>query len=409
MKTAIVIGNGLVGACTAWALQRAGLRVTIVDPGDDTAGASHGNAGHLAIEQTEPLASRSNVLSLHQRLFSRGGPVAFPLRDVSAWVPFGLRLIAATSPRRFERGRTAMQALLGNAIPAWQRLAAQVHAQDLIRTDGHWVTWNSTADAQRSVAAWQTTYQGPVQVAMANATELNALRARFNHLPEATARFTGTGQVTDLPALRRALKHAFVAGGGEVLEGFVQDATDRVVLAGGASLKADVTVVTAGIGASRILQSAFGAIPMIAERGYHIEVAMDARDATPQGLPVVFEDRNIILAPFATSLRLSGFTEFSQPNSPPDARKWQTLHRHAIALGLPMTLNARQWIGARPTLPDYLPAMGRHPLVPSLYYAFGHNHLGVTLAARTAELMASAIQGEASGVDLAPFALERFQ
>lgn len=409
MKTAIVIGNGLVGACTALALQRAGLRVTIVDPGDDTIGASHGNAGHLAVEQTEPLASRSNLLSLHRRLFSRGGPVAFPLRDVSAWVPFGLRLIAATSTRRFERGRIAMQALLGNAIPAWQRLAAQVHAQDLIRTDGHWVTWNSRASAQRSVAAWQTTYKGAVQVAMASATELDALRSRFNHLPEAAARFTGTGQVTDLPALRRALKQAFVAGGGEVLQGFVQDIGDSVVLAGGARLTPDVTVVTAGIGASRILHRAFGAIPMIAERGYHIEVAMNARDATPQGLPVVFEDRNIILAPFAHSLRLSGFTEFAQPGSPPDVRKWQTLHRHAKALGLPMALNSRRWIGARPTLPDYLPAMGRHPRARSLYYAFGHNHLGVTLAALTAELMVSAIQGAAPAVDLAPFALERFQ
>src|SRR4051812_5945779 len=132
MTIGIVIGNGLVGACTALAMQRAGMRVTIVDPGDDQAGASYGNAGHLAVEQTEPLASRSNVLSLHRRLFSRGGPAAFPLRDVSAWLPFGLKLLAATAPGRFKRGQAAMEALLGNAIPAWQRVAAQVQAGHLI-------------------------------------------------------------------------------------------------------------------------------------------------------------------------------------------------------------------------------------------------------------------------------------
>jgi glycine/D-amino acid oxidase-like deaminating enzyme len=409
MKTGIVIGNGLVGACTALAMQRVGLQVTMVDPGDDKAGASHGNAGHLAVEQTEPLASRANVLSLHRRLFSRGGPVAFPLRDVSAWLPFGLKLLAATAPQRFERGRAAMQALLEQAIPAWQRVAAHIHADDLIRTDGHWITWESETRAQSSFAGWQAARTGVAKIAMASATELAALRAQFNHLPVAAARFTGTGQVTDLLALRRALKAAFVAAGGEIKTGVVRDVGERVTLAGGASLGADVTVVTAGIGASQVLKNAYRTIPLIAERGYHIEIGMDASQATPAGLPVVFEDRSTILAPFRTSLRLSSFTEFSHASSPPDERKWEALQQHAIALGLPMGLHPQRWMGARPTLPDYLPAMGQHPRVPSLFYAFGHNHLGVTLAALTGELMCSAIQGTAPSVDLSPFSLQRFQ
>jgi D-hydroxyproline dehydrogenase len=409
MKTGIVIGNGLVGACTALALQRAGLQITVVDPGDDQAGASHGNAGHLAIEQTDPLASRANLLTLHRRLFLRGGPVAFPLRDVSAWLPFGLRLLAATSPKRFARGQLAMQALLEQAIPAWRHVAAQAHAEALIRTDGHWIAWESEKAAQSSLTAWKAAHKGGAQISLASANELATLRAEFNHQPLIAARFTGTGQVTDLLALRRALKAAFLAGGGEIKTGRVLDVGDCVTLAGGIELRADVKVVTAGIGAAQVLKNAYRTIPLIAERGYHIEIDMDASQATPAGLPVVFEDRSIILAPFKTSLRLSSFTEFSHASSPPDERKWAALQQHARALGLPLGLNPTRWVGSRPTLPDYLPAIGRHPHIPSLFYAFGHNHLGVTLAALTGELMCSTIQGATPSVELSPFSLERFQ
>ena len=66
-------------------------------------------------------------------------------------------------------------------------------------------------------------------------------------------------------------------------------------------------------------------------------------------------------------------------------------------------------MGARPTLPDYLPAIGRSRRAPNLYYAFGHNHLGLTLAAITGELAAALIAGEAPTLNLAPFDLGRFE
>ena len=64
------------------------------------------------------------------------------------------------------------------------------------------------------------------------------------------------------------------------------------------------------------------------------------------------------------------------------------LHAHARALDLPVAGEARTWFGARPTLPDYLPAIGRARTADNLLYAFGHQHLGVTLAAVTSRSQA---------------------
>ena len=65
-------------------------------------------------------------------------------------------------------------------------------------------------------------------------------------------------------------------------------------------------------------------------------------------------------------------------------------------------------MGARPTLPDYLPAIGRSTRAANLFYAFGHQHLGLTLAPVTGELVATLITGDAPAIDLAPFAVDRF-
>jgi D-hydroxyproline dehydrogenase len=418
LKSVLVVGNGLIGACTALALQREGLHVVVVDIGDDRAAASHGNAGHLATEQVVPLASQANLRSLVSRLFVRGGPVAFPPRDIAAWLPFGLNVLRASSPAQLARGTQALQSLLAQAIPAWQRVASHLQAAHLIRADGHWMVWESAASAARGLAAWQRAPLGSAHVHPARDEECQALQTRFGAHVHAAARFEGTGQVTDLPALRMRLQNAFEAAGGEVRHARAVQLIPQqgaVVLADGQMLQANVMVVAAGIGSAALLKPFVPRVPLIAERGYHVEVARDGRAplsalATPQGLPVVFEDRSLILAPFASSLRLSSFTEFSTANAPADARKWRRLEQHAHALGVfDDRAPVQRWIGSRPTLPDYLPALGQHPIHKQLFYAFGHNHLGVTMAAITGELMADLMLARPSKTDCQAFDLQRFE
>lgn len=65
-------------------------------------------------------------------------------------------------------------------------------------------------------------------------------------------------------------------------------------------------------------------------------------------------------------------------------------------------------MGSRPTRPDYLPAIGRSARAGDLLYAFGHRHLGPTLAPITARIVGALARGEATPVDVAPFDIARF-
>ena len=117
----------------------------------------------------------------------------------------------------------------------------------------------------------------------------------------------------------------------------------------------------------------------------------------------------MIVTPFGTRVRAASFVEFARAEAPPDPRKWARLRAHVEALGLPMPLPGAVWMGSRPTLPDYLPAIGRSGRASNLLYAFGHQHLGLTLAPVTAQIVAAMATGAAPPVALEPFWVERFE
>jgi D-hydroxyproline dehydrogenase len=407
--SAIVVGDGIIGLACAVVLQQSGVAVTLIGPAGHPTGASIGNAGHIAIEQVEPLASRAVLRSLPRRLFVGGGPVSLPLRDIGAWLPFGVRLVKASSPDQFARGKDVLGQLLSNAFPAWHRLARAAGVERLLRRDGHYVLWESEATAAAGRAHWARTDIGEARWLDVTAAERNVLQDLLYVPVVGGIRFEGSGQITDLDVLARALHAAFRVAGGSFREGRVTVVTPEspaVTLADGDRVAAEAVLVAAGTASAGLVAPLGLRAPIIAERGYHIQAPAPG---WPVALPpVVFEDRSIIATRFADGLRVAGFTEFAREQSPPDPRKWHRLRAHAAALGLPLTSPVREWMGARPTLPDYLPAIGRSGRHSGVFYAFGHQHLGLTLAATTAEAVAAMMRGVAPDFELAPLSLERF-
>lgn len=409
---ALVIGGGLIGLSCALNLQRRGIRTTLVDPATTWRGASWGNAGHLATEQVEPLASRKTVRSFPRRLFHRGGALSLPPRDLHVWLPFALRLIRSSSPTRFAVGKVALRSLLRAAIPAWERLAGAASAAHLIAQDGHFVVWETPAGAEAGRAAWTRTDTGTATFRDATDEEIAALSARTSSRVAGAIRFDGTGQVLDLGELADRLTEHFVLSGGSRrtarVRALVMDGPSvAALLDSGETFHADIVVVAGGVASAALLQPLGYRVPIVAERGYHIQ---SASAEWPAGLPpVVFEERSMIVTPFRSGLRAASFVEFTREHAPADPRKWARLRSHVAELGLSFREPCSEWFGARPTLPDYLPALGRSGRAANLLYAFGHQHLGLTLAAISGELIASLARREATDIDVTPFDLERFR
>lgn len=404
MKIA-VIGGGVVGLSCALRLARAGHAVVVVERSTRRDAASWGNAGHIATEQTAPLASIATLRSAGDRLFARGGALDLPLAAIGEWLPFALRMVAAARPTRFAAGKRALAGLLADALPAWRRLVTAIEAPDLLREAGHLVVWESAATAASGRAAWAQADTGTARFAAATPAQIAAFESATTASLAGAIQFCGTGQITDLARLAAMLSEAFCAAGGTIVE---QEAT--LVREGGHAtipgLDAACVLVTAGVRSAPLVAAIGHRAPIIAERGYHIR---GTAAGWPQDLPpVVFEDRSMIVTRFGEQVQAASFVELGTVDGPPDPRKWERLEQHVGDLGLAIGGPFTRWMGSRPTLPDYLPAIGRSRRADNLFYAFGHQHLGLTLAPVTAEIVAGMITGHPDPIDMAPFDLERF-
>lgn len=410
MQTALVIGSGIVGLSAAVRLQQNGFAVTVLDSQKIPSAASWGNAGHIAIEQAEPLSSWPLLRSAPRRLFLTGGALSLPLGDVHRWLPFAWEMARASNADRCAHGRSSLRSLLGSAMEAWRTLLADTGQKTLLRETGHFVVWEHPASAVTGLAKWRAADTGTARFHEADEDELAQLATVMRSAPAAAIRFENTGQIADLLQLAEGLRATVCAGGGKLVQSNARriESTDgiaSVTLEGGERISGDILLVAAGIRSRALLEPLGLRIPMIAERGYHIQMPTDRWPDLP---PVVFEDRSMIVTRFDSGLRAASFVEFAHPDRPADPRKWARLRRHVEALGLPCGAPAAQWMGARPTLPDYLPAIGRIRCVRNLLYAFGHQHLGLTLGALTGELIAQLAVGARTTVDLSPFDIERF-
>ncbi len=406
-----MIGGGFVGAAAALRLQAVGVQTLLIDPGDKRRAASFGNIGQIAAEQVSPWASRANLRRFPSQLFAFGGPLDFRWRDAGLWLPWSLRFVAASDPLGFARGEQALTALMREALPAWTRIAALADSTHIVRPTGHAAVWMNPRKAETGLNAWRRAPLGATRFRDMQRDELDAYAGTLRTPPHAGILFSGTAQMCEPQAARDALLSAFTARGGEIITDEVRLISRTggisVALGSGARRSADAVLVAAGAWSSALMRQLGAKAPLIGERGYSIH---SAGHAWPTELPpTVFEERSLVVSRFDSGLRASSFLEFGRPDAPGDPRKWRALQRHLAALGIAFSEAPDIWVGPRPTLPDYLPAIGRLSSAPNVFYAFGHQHLGVTNAAITAEIIEALATDNPPPLDLAPFRIERFK
>lgn len=411
MKSILVIGGGLVGAASALRLQHEGAAVTLIDPGDMRRAASYGNAGHLGAEQVSPWSAWEHVRAAPGLLFGAGGPLDFRWRDAGLWGPWALRYLGACGAASVARGREALSTILGHALPAWQRLAALAGDESLVKPHGHALVWMSPARADKELTAALRNPSGGVRVREMSSADLARYQGVLRAPPAAGLFHDGTGQVRDPQGARDAILAAFDAKGGERVRAGAMRVQARksgvqIQLSDGDARDADALLVAAGAWSRGLMRQLGTYAPLIGERGYSVQ----SRDHVwPEDLPTtVFEETSVAMSRFDSGLRATSFIEFASPNAPADARKWRRLERHVRDLGVRFSETPDRWVGPRPTLPDYLPAIGRLERAPNVLYAFGHAHLGLTMSAITSELIAALAAERDAPVPLEPLRIERF-
>ena len=410
-----VIGAGFIGLSTALELQNSGCTVTLIDRQEPGMGASFGNAGFIASESIDPLGTPATIRKALPMLMDRHGALSVPAGNWRRSLPWMLRMALSARAKQVPRARVALSAVLSQATPAWKRLLAREGLSGHLLKVHYLRVWEKAQDAAAAESEAAFYREWGIDAEFANRDQLAALEPALAATMHHAVVLPHAHRVSDPYLLCQALFDAFVQRGGvflqqgvSALEPVGQGVRVKSTDGSPANTSYDRAVVCAGAYSAELLRPFGVRLPLMAERGYHLNLPQ------VRGLlkgPVCSADRNVFINPLDGGLRVVGFSELGGTDLPPNPARFASLRHHVSAM-LPQTVpqlaQASEWMGMRPSLPDSLPVIDTHPHRPQIGFAFGHQHVGVTLAAVTGQLMAAKLLQQPTSIDLAPYAVTRF-
>jgi len=409
MKHCVVIGGGVVGLTTAWALLQRGHGVTLVERESAVAqGASRANGGQLSYRYVSPLADAGVPLKALRWLLDPDGPLRF--KPEASWAQWSW-LIAFLRNCRGPVNRRSTERLL--ALGAYsQACFARLHGEAALgerialRTPGKLVVYRQPAEFARVAARVQS---GGAEQALSH-DDCVALEPALADTEATLAGgiFTPGEAVADCHAFCQALHDRLISHPGfrgrlaAPVQGLLRDAQGRVqgVQTPQGAIAADAVVLAAGL-QSRALAATVGVeLPLYPLKGYSLTAPIAAGHRPPEVSVTDFE-KKILYARIGGELRVAAMVDLVGDDLSLDAGRLASLQR-SVRATFPHAADydrATPWAGLRPATPSGAPIVGACA-VPGLWLNVGHGALGFTFSFATANIVAELVAGRSSPLPL---------
>jgi len=399
-----VLGAGITGVTTAYALAQQGYRVTVLDrhryPAMET---SFANGGQLSASNAEVWNSISTVLKGLKWMFRKDAPLLMnpaPSWHKYSWLAEFVRHIGNYRANTIETTRLAIA-----AREHLFRIAEKEGIEFNLERRGILHIYHNKAEFAAARKANELLLEGGLERFEVGNEEIRSIEPtlRGNYF---AGYFTPSDSTGDIHRFTRGLAQACERQGVT----FVQDAHVRRVDASGPrvmiewagetgsqggpgrgqALQADAIVVCAGVGSKAIGRSLGDRVNIYPVKGYSITVHLDdpqSQSAAPQ-VSLLDERAKVVTSRLgADRFRVAGTAEYNGENRDIRADRIEPLVRWSRNNFDINTSRVVPWAGLRPMMPDMMPyvAKGRRS---GVFYNTGHGHLGWTLSAATADMIA---------------------
>lgn len=407
----VIVGAGVIGVSTAFALQAAGRSVLVIDRKGVASETSAGNAGAFAFSDIVPLATKGMLTKVPKWLADPLGPLSIPPQYLPQIAPWLVRFWRAGWPDRAQASIRAQAQLMRVSQAETDWLVAEAGLGDKIETIGSLELYESEAEFKGSLSGWAERERHGIAFehvrGAALAEQQPGLSDRFvagTLVPQwrmVDDPYSYTCAVAAAAHDRGAQFALGAIGALRPVEGGVE-----LTLANGQSLTAKQVVIAGGAWSKALSQQLGDRVPLETERGYNTTLAPDAFALKRQ---LIFSGHGFVVSPLASGVRIGGAVELGGLKLKPNYARADAMLKKAKSFlpGL-KTGGGSQWMGYRPSMPDSLPVIGASSASADIVYAFGHGHLGLTQSAGTARLIAQLLNRETPSVGLEPFRPQRF-
>lgn len=409
MTRVVVVGAGVVGLCSAWALRRRGYAVLVLDGAAPRASASWGNAGLVVPSLSAPVPAPGIPQVGLRSLLTPGA--SFRMRPTPALLPWLITFARHCTRAAHDHGTHATLELARDVFPSFATLGTSGVEVEVVRSGVRFVGRSRAAvEDELALLAPLGDYGYDVPVAVDDTDATRAAEPLLGPRCTSSAYLAGDGYLdprdlmaaletwlirNDAPVNRHEPAVRLRARGGSVTGVVTEHGTHD----------ADAVVVAAGAWSAPFLRPLGYRLPLQAGKGYSVSVSLADQLRTPLYL---LEGR-VAATPMAGRTRLAGIMDLTGANASLGKRRLAALLTQSSAYlpSLPGVSVQEMWAGLRPMTPDGLPVIGAVPGTTNTYVATGHAMLGVTLGPVTGEAIAGLLAGE-TDERLRPFDPARF-
>mgnify|MGYP001341451817 FL=1 len=408
-KSVGIVGAGIQGVCIGLQLLKKNIPTTIFDTQDPGSMASYGNAGHFSPYAVLQLNRPDVLYDIPKMLFSSYGPLALKWNYVPKMIPWIFGYLKNCNKKSMLHTAKYMHQILNLSLDAYDEIFQEFDISNLVEKKGIIYVWTNQNPKSRELEIKVRNDLG-VKQQLLNTREILDLEPNLNPVFDAGAYYDYAYHAKDPGEIVKKIFELFLKRGGKFIKENVQTVkqssiNETIIKTANKDYKFEKSVIACGAFSKKLTDQLEEKIPLDTERGYHVH--FKGHDHL-LSRPVIFLNRGFGITPMEQGLRVVGTVEFGGLDNPPSKKRIINLVNNAKYLFPELGEHEDEWLGFRPTLPDFLPVMGPSKKYKNLFYSFGHHHLGWTLGAISGKIIAGMIADEKTNLNLSPYNSLRF-
>ena len=408
-----IIGSGIQGVCTGLQLIKKGIPVTIFDRQDplstDYKPASYGNAGHFSPYAVLQFNRPDILYDVPKMLLSSYGPLALKWNYVPKMFNWFLHYFKNCNTKSMLHTAKYMNQILSLSNDAYEEIFQEIDISGLVEKKGIIYIWTNKNLKSRKLEIKVRKDLG-VEQKLLSQKEILKLEPNLKPVFDGGVIYEKAMHARDPHGILKKIFKLFLKNGGNFIQTNIKNVkqislNETIVKSEDDEYRFEKLVIASGAFSKSLTDQLGENIPLDTERGYHVH--FKGKDNLISR-PVIFLDRGFGMTPMNQGLRAVGTVELGGLKNPPSQKRIQYIINCAKELLPQLGKHDDEWLGFRPTLPDFLPILGPSLKNKNIIYAFGHQHLGWTLGAVTGKIISGIVAGEKTNLDLAPYSSKRF-
>jgi len=415
VKNVLVIGGGIIGLSSAYYLQQAGHKVTVLDKGDFSDNCSYGNAGYVCPSHFIPLATPGIVWKGLKWMFDSKSPFYVRPSLDSSLIDWGFKFIKSANHKKVEAAAVPLRDIAILSQKEYQNWASLPEFDFAYQQKGLLEIFQTQSAAEHAHHTVSKGKELGLDVELLNYDEMQSLEPQTKINGLGAVFFKCDAHLYPNKLMRSLLAYLKQRGvqliANEEVTSFEKEGKKiKKAITVKQAYEADEIVIATGAWSREIAAMMETKIPMMPGRGYSLTLENSKYHLN---YPAILVEGRVAITPMdGNKIRFGGTMEVVPTKTPPRYHRVEgilnAVKRFIPDFDIPMPSTDQVWYGYRPCSADGLPYIGRINHYNNVVVATGHAMLGLSLGAGTGKLVGELVDGKNSSMELAPFAVERF-